>query len=359
MKKNLIIFLLFITSSVMGQTLSDIQMRNARATGFAIVASRNPGVNFSILMIPWDGVNTLEYNANHQINAGWHAQAAVKGNYFNQEFDGSNFSRYSSVVLSQSSFDIYKNKGSQWWIVCSTLSPYSDTRTNISGLNVGGNSIMQNRVQIGNTNNVWLTDPISGYHDGFYSNDAAIFVPLNKGGVSDLRLYIPDDSNDSFSVWGNTCGGGNCGDLNAASQIIRLEGGGNALFYGNVGIGTTSPDYKLDVVGTIRTQELKVDMQGADFVFEEDYKLRTLNEVEAFVKENKHLPEIAPAAEMQANGVNQSEMNQKLLQKIEELTLYTISQETKLTKKDEEIIELRNVSNLLKERLDRIERMLK
>ncbi|WP_133250137.1 hypothetical protein [Marinifilum breve] len=105
---------------------------------------------------------------------------------------------------------------------------------------------------------------------------------------------------------------------------------------GNVGIGTISPNHKLDVKGTIRTQELKVDMQGADFVFEEDYQLRSLEEVEDFVKENKHLPDVAPAKEMQENGVNQSEMNQKLLQKIEELTLYVIEikKEVKTLKKE-------------------------
>jgi hypothetical protein len=95
---------------------------------------------------------------------------------------------------------------------------------------------------------------------------------------------------------------------------------------GNIGFGTRNPEYKLDVIGTIRAQELKVDMQGADFVFEENYQLRSLEEVENFVQENRHLPEVAPAKEMQENGVNQSEMNQKLLQKIEELTLYMIEQ---------------------------------
>nr|WP_320120046.1 hypothetical protein [uncultured Marinifilum sp.] len=99
---------------------------------------------------------------------------------------------------------------------------------------------------------------------------------------------------------------------------------------GNIGIGTTSSNYKLDVLGTIRAQELKVNMQGADFVFEEDYQLRSLEEVEEFVSTNKHLPEISPAKEMQENGVNQGEMNKKLLQKIEELTLYTIEQQKQL-----------------------------
>ncbi|WP_461639581.1 hypothetical protein [Labilibaculum euxinus] len=104
-----------------------------------------------------------------------------------------------------------------------------------------------------------------------------------------------------------------------------------------LGIGTTLPNYELDVLGTIRARELKVDMQGADFVFEENYVLCPIEELEDYIIENKHLPEIAPAKEMQENGVNQSEMNQKLLQKIEELTLYLINQNTHLKSQTDEI----------------------
>nr|WP_320120045.1 hypothetical protein [uncultured Marinifilum sp.] len=111
--------------------------------------------------------------------------------------------------------------------------------------------------------------------------------------------------------------------------------------FGNVGIGTNNPNFKLDVLGTIRAQDLKVDMEGADFVFEEDYLLRSIEEVETFVKANKHLPEISPAKEMQENGVNQSEMNQKLLQKIEELTLYLIQQNKELKSQTQEISALK------------------
>lgn len=96
---------------------------------------------------------------------------------------------------------------------------------------------------------------------------------------------------------------------------------------GNVGIGTTSPSYKLDVAGTLRAREIIVNATGADFVFADDYRLRPLSEVEAFISENNHLPEIQSAREMQENGVSMNELQIQLLQKIEELTLYLIQQE--------------------------------
>ncbi|MDR2887517.1 MAG: hypothetical protein LBV26_05900 [Bacteroidales bacterium] len=63
---------------------------------------------------------------------------------------------------------------------------------------------------------------------------------------------------------------------------------------------------------------------GADFVFNDNYRLRPLDEVETFIKDNRHLPDIAPADDMVQNGVNMGEFQIQLLQKIEELTLYII-----------------------------------
>lgn len=111
---------------------------------------------------------------------------------------------------------------------------------------------------------------------------------------------------------------------------------------GNVGIGTITPQYKLDVVGTIRAEELIVETTGADFVFAEDYRLRPLSEVEAFITKNKHLPEIQSAQEMQENGVSVSELQTQLLQKIEELTLYILQQEKKIKQQELRINALEN-----------------
>ncbi|UGU18146.1 protein bicaudal D homolog [Sinomicrobium kalidii] len=96
-------------------------------------------------------------------------------------------------------------------------------------------------------------------------------------------------------------------------------------FKGSVGIGTTSPDAKLAVNGVVHSKEVRVDLNGwSDFVFKEDYNLPTLKEVEQHIREKGHLKDIPSAEEVKENGVRLGEMDARLLQKIEELTLYTI-----------------------------------
>lgn len=106
---------------------------------------------------------------------------------------------------------------------------------------------------------------------------------------------------------------------------------------GQVGIGVDDPEYKLDVAGTIRADEIMVTTTGADFVFADDYQLRPLSEVKAFITENKHLPEIKSAQEMQENGVGINELQIQLLQKIEELTLYILQQEERIKAMEAEL----------------------
>ncbi len=94
----------------------------------------------------------------------------------------------------------------------------------------------------------------------------------------------------------------------------------------NVGIGTATPDAKLTVNGTIHAKEVLIDLNGplADYVFEPGYALPALSDVKQYIQENKHLPDIPSATQVEQEGMSVGEMQNLLLQKIEELTLYTI-----------------------------------
>ena len=125
---------------------------------------------------------------------------------------------------------------------------------------------------------------------------------------------------------------------------------------GNVGIGITNPKNKLDVNGTIHSKEVKVDMTGwSDFVFKKEYNLPTLAEVENHIKAKGHLENIPSEEEVLKNGINLGEMNAKLLQKIEELTLYSIQQ----SKEIEALKEENKSFKTLSERLSKIEQKVK
>jgi len=103
---------------------------------------------------------------------------------------------------------------------------------------------------------------------------------------------------------------------------------------GNIGIGTKNPTALLSVNGTIRSKEVKIEATGwSDFVFNENYKLPELLEVEDYIKKHQHLPDIPSERQIIEEGIDVAEMQAKLLQKIEELTLYVID-----LKKENEII---------------------
>ena len=111
---------------------------------------------------------------------------------------------------------------------------------------------------------------------------------------------------------------------------------------GNVGIGTSRPDAKLTVYGTIHANEVKVDLNvvAPDYVFKADYKLKPLAQVQNYITANHHLPEIPSAATMKMDGVNLSEMNMKLLKKVEELTLYLMQMKDENQKQTKRINKL-------------------
>ena len=138
------------------------------------------------------------------------------------------------------------------------------------------------------------------------------------------RLYIDNTDTDKPLIFGNFY-----------KDLLT--------FHATVGIGTTNyydggERYALSVAGKVRAEEVKVYTGWADFVFEDNYNLPTLVEVEAHIDEFGHLKDIPSAKEVENNGIDLGEINKLLLQKIEELTLYTIEQEKRLKALEDLII---------------------
>lgn len=139
---------------------------------------------------------------------------------------------------------------------------------------------------------------------------------------------------------------------NNSSTSMIVDGDGDV----GIGLATVPSGYKLAVEGKIRTREIRVDQDTwPDYVFEKGYELPTLEEIEKHIDEKGHLPKIPSAEEVMANGVELGEMDRLLLEKIEELTLFIISQHKELKEQkvrnddlEKEVVSLRSDLNNLK-----------
>ncbi|WP_298309696.1 hypothetical protein [uncultured Aquimarina sp.] len=227
-------------------------------------------------------------------------------------------------------------------------STWSDILTLTSNGNVG----------IGTTNPIQKLDV-----DGGIQSKALVLLDANLGSNSDYTAIYREDVGNDNSVVKLRIGDDALGSFNVGYKFWRTGEWVSTLFvnnYGKVGIGTTSPDAKLAVNGNIHTKEVKVDLIGwADYVFKEDYNLPTLEQVENHIATKGHLINIPSAAEVAENGIQLGEMNAKLLEKIEELTLYTIAQEKKLNTQQKEIEVLKKQNTKINDLEQKLNTLLK
>ena len=206
-----------------------------------------------------------------------------------------------------------------------------------------------NNIYNTNTGNVGIGTNAPGTK--LHVNSGAVSISGNNPFGGPMLLLGPGVSNPN--TWGieSTPSGLNFwrpfnGQANAGNFFLYLKHSN-----GNIGIKTDNPTagltvntnvligdptavynlpsgYMLYVQSGILTEKVKVAIKNStnwsDFVFDDDYKIRPLSEVETFINKNKHLPDIPSAEEVVKNGVDLAEMDARLLQKVEELTLYII-----------------------------------
>ncbi|MBC7937045.1 MAG: hypothetical protein H7Y86_16980 [Rhizobacter sp.] len=193
---------------------------------------------------------------------------------------------------------------------------------------------------------------------------AAYFTPAGMGISTSTplaKVQIVNGQDAGLSASSNgflMLGSGNAGNVvmdnneilarnnNAASDLFVQHSGGNLILCGNeagaVGIGVASganipTGYLFAVDGKMISEELKVQLSGnwPDYVFKDDYKLKSFDQLRAFIKEKNHLPNIPPAAEVEKNGIEVGDMQKRMVEKIEELTLYILELENRLKKLEE------------------------
>ncbi|HEY8957995.1 hypothetical protein [Chitinophaga sp.] len=165
---------------------------------------------------------------------------------------------------------------------------------------------------LGNAYNEWTAFGAANGGKIRGSNEGYLVLETNSAG-SDKKIYL---------------------NAQSPGNIIMATGGGN------VGIGTADPkSNKLAVEGTIAARRVKVTQANPwpDYVFGDNYVLKSLSETEKFIQEHKHLPEIPSAKEVAENGQDLGEMNRKLLEKMEEMTLHMIRMQKQIDQLESQI----------------------
>ncbi len=190
-------------------------------------------------------------------------------------------------------------------------------------IGVTGYRVFQNGTQIGNTAGTSYTA------DGLTENTSYTFTVLAFDAAGNVSA-----AGNTINVTTQESGTGTVDYTSENANLPTVDWQANNLFAAQkMGIGTTDTQgYALAVAGDVVAESIKVALQTdwPDFVFEKDYTLPSLEEVEQQIMEKGHLLNLPSANEVKANGIDLGDMNALLLQKIEELTLYLIQQDKKI-----------------------------
>lgn len=189
----------------------------------------------------------------------------------------------------------------------------------------GYNNVFLGR-DAGRTNDRGFNNTFMGTNSGMNNRGTGnVFLGYGAGG-SELsgsnKLYIANSETTTPLIYG---------DFAAGKLVFHGKIGANTSTFPNSvtlhpsGATVNTSGYQLFVKGGILAEAVTVAGDWADYVFEKDYKLKALSEVEAFIAENGHLPNVPSSREVESSGINLGDMTRIQQEKIEELTLYLIN----------------------------------
>jgi hypothetical protein len=293
------------------------RVRNAGATAefFAIAGNGNVGIGTAT------PTQKLTVGGNLSIQGNDNGLNIYKGDATTQV---ASLGNYDGANLDEGVLTLFKASAAKVFLSANRASYFN-------GGNVGiGTTSPESLLHIQGTNSTEIATTIKNtYTSGGSSRYATLLVSGNNGSVQGVYRADP----------------GGFGPAGVASMIIGTTTNQGLSFIannvstmfisasGNVGIGTTSPSEKFSVNGSISTKKIIVTQLGwSDYVFSKDYKLRSLQSLEAFINKNNHLPEIPTAKEVEDRGISVGDNQALLLKKIEELTLYIIGLQKQIDK---------------------------
>ena len=196
--------------------------------------------------------------------------------------------------------------------------------------------------------------PISGSGSSLWTqNGTAAYYNTGRVGVGTTTPAYTLDVAGTINATNILINGSPLSTGTGGSSVWSLNGSNDAFYTaGNVAIGANAvpAGYSLAVAGEVISEGVTVSLQGdwPDFVFDSKYRLPSLEEVAKHISDKGHLPNVPSALDVESSGINLGKMNAVLLQKIEELTLYTLQQQN-------EIDRLAAKNNELNQRLIQIE----
>jgi hypothetical protein len=260
-----------------------------------------------------------------------------------------------------SSDNAFISSGDEYWFAQGYFRPYSHGTKSLGTSNAAWRELYSGDGFFTGNLGAGTQTPLGKLHvhDAGKRNAKVYITPKSTSSTDSSTIILAGDANAIYGMYWMYDGNGTemelwgkAGTAHYGPHIRVNRNSGNTNISGNLALGNTfASGYKLSVAGKVICTEVRVDAVSnwPDYVFAGDYKLMSLQEVEQWICKNKRLPGIPSAAEVEAGGFDLGEMQKKLLEKVEELTLYAIEQDKKIDRLEAKLAELENHNCEVKE----------